>query len=374
MNTATSHPWKKNRDERGAVLMMVVLFLVVLLIGVGAFYGFAFSNYNAVLRNEWMTQAIFAAEAGVDRKLAELTQRNTANISGTLNFDAGGVHQGTYDVFYGVVTVDPVSGGRAAVNPLTGAQIAVSDFGNGDEVIIVTGTVRLNNIERARQTLRVGVRQTPLVNPRAAVTIRGIAATTGAVTLDGREHNSGGQLTGEPGTYGLSTVSNTFSQGGSSKVGGNGIAPASPANPTTYELNGPAVPDSPEKVLGLSDGALDAFKTDTPPTAPFNGVVFLTSSWEGVNIDGSSGIFICHNKMGSAFLKNIHGTFKGLIITDDLIHINGDAVLIGAVYGLKTNGVTLGNGSAEIKFSSEVLSSLPLVGYSVTSWQDEKND
>lgn len=363
-----------NHPEKGAVFITVVLFMVILLVGVGAIYAFIFTNFNAALRNEWMSQALFVAEAGIDRKLAELTQRNTVNITGTLNFSGGGTYQGSYDVFYGVVTVDPIAGNKALVNPNSGASMAVSDFGNGDEVIISTGILKINGTERARRTLRVGVRQTPLIKPRAAVTVRGVTATNGAVTLDGREHNASGQLTGEPGTYGLSTASNSYSQGGSSQVGGNGIAPAQPANPATYELNGPALPETPEKVLGLGEGTLDAFKTSSPPNAPFSGVVYLTESWQGVNIDGSSGILICHNSTGNAFLKDIHGVFKGLIITDDLIHINGDAELIGAVLGLRTDGMTLGNGSAEIKFSTEVLSSLPLVGYTVTSWQDAKND
>ena len=348
--------------------------MIILAIAVGAFYGFAFSDFNATQRNEWMTQALYAAEAGVDQKLTELMQRNTTNITGNLNFDSGGNFQAHYDVFYGVVQQNPQTGTKAAVNPDTGTQVPVTEYSEGDEVIIATGSLILNGIERARKVLRVTVQQAPAVNATASVAISGVASTNGAVIVDGREHDSNGNLTGGPGVFGISTSSSTYNQGGNSKVGGNGIAPANPANPATYELNAPPLPDTPEKILGVSDGSLDQFKTNTPPSTPFNGVVYLTTSWDGVNLDGSAGVLICHNAAGDAFLKNIHGGFKGVIVTDDIIHINGDAKIVGAVFGMKTGGVTLGNGSGEIDFSSQILSSLPLVRYSVTSWEDSSND
>ena len=386
------------QGESGIIFISFLLLIIILMIGVGALYAFSFSDYGAVLRNEWMTQALYVAEAGIDQKLVQLIQQNTANMNGTLNFDNGGVQQGAYTVFYGCVKSSQNQQGgtqRTLMNrcrvdnngvPLPCSQLSLSDscaqmalpadtaYADNDEVIVSTGTLNLNGAQRAQRTLRVTVQSSPLMTPRAAVTIAGVASTNGAVNIDGREHNASGNLTGAPGTYGISTASSTFSQGGTSKVGGNGIAPAKPANPASYEVNGPAVPNNPEAVLGLSSGALDQYKTSTPPASPFSGVVYLTSSWDGVNIDGSSGILICHNSTGDAFLKNIHGTFKGLIITDDLIHINGDATILGAVIGMKSDGVTVGNGSADILFSSSVLSSLPLVNYKVTSWEDSRND
>ena len=365
----------KEKGEKGFVFITFFLFVVILLIGTGAFYGLTLADYRASVRNEWMMQALYVAEAGIDAKLVELTQAKTTNLTGTLNFLGGSSNQGRYDVFYGVVANDVSLGGKAAVNPSTNERVGVpSSYAVGDEVIISTGTVNIYGAEQARRVLRASVQHSPIVNPRAAVSVSGVASTNGAVTVDGREHDANGNLTGTPGTYGISTSSSTFNQGGNSKVGGNGIAPSNPANPVTYELNAPPLPDTPEKILGVSDGALDSYKTSTPPSAPFNGIVYLTSSWNGVNLDGSSGILIAHNANGDAFLKDIHGQFKGLIITDDIIHINGDAQLIGAVFGLKTGGVTLGNGSGEVDFSSAILSSLPLVRYQVTSWEDTRND
>lgn len=361
-------------NEKGVVFISFLLFIVLLVVGVGALYAFGFADFRATLKTEAVTQAIYVAEAGIDQKLIELTQRNTANTNGTLNFDTGGNLQGNYQVFYGVVATDLNTGNKAVVNPNTGEQVAVANYADGDEVIISTGILNLNGVEQARRVLRATVRSSQLIEPRAAVTISGVASTNGTVTVDGREHDSDGNLTGAPGTYGISTASGTFIQGGNSTVGGNGIAPARPANPATYELDAPPLPDTPEQILGVSDGSLDAYKTNTPPSGPFNGIVYLTTTWEGVNLEGSSGILICHNEEGDALLKNIHGQFKGLIVTDDIIHINGDSEIIGAVFGLKTGGVTIGNGSGYVKFSSDVLANLPLVRYTVTSWEDHHND
>ncbi len=364
----------KKKSEGGVILISFLLIIMVLFIGVSAFYGFAYSDFNATLRNEFAHQAVYAAEAGIDQKLTELLRQNTTNISGNLNLDAAGIYREHYEVFYGVVQQDPQSGNKVAVNPDTGTQVGVSQYAVGNEVLISTGSVILSGVERARKVLRATVRKGGVVNPRAAVAISGIASTNGSVIVDGREHDSDGNLTGAPGVYGISTSSSTFNQGGNSKVGGNGIAPAKPANPASYEVNAPALSTTPEGILGLDSGALDSYQTTTPPSGPFNGILYLTSSWDGVNLEGSSGILICHNSAGTAYLKNIHGTFKGLIISDDIIHINGDSKIIGAVYGMKTGGVTLGNGSGEVKFSTQVLSSLPLLVYDVTSWEDASND
>lgn len=372
MNRGCARKSRKS-EEGGFILIFLVLLTVILLIGIGAFYAFAFADFNASLRNEWMTQAVYVAEAGIDKKLVQLGQNNTSNITGTLNFDSGGTYQGIYDVFYGIVE-SGAGGSLVAENPSDGTQKTVAGYGIGDEVIISTGTINLHGVERARRTIRVSVKKSAVVDPRSAVTIAGAASTNGNITIDGRDHDSNGNLTGGPGVYGVSTSSSTFTQSGNSKVGGNGIAPAKPANPATYEVNAPPLPPTPEAILGLSEGALDQYKTSTPPATPFHGIVYLTTNWTGVNFNGSSGILIVHNSTSTAQLKNLHDTFRGIIITDDIVHINGDAKIIGAVYGLKSDGVTLGNGSAEIKYSSAVLSSLPFVNYTVTSWQDSRND
>lgn len=335
-------------NQKGIMLISLFLFIAVLFIGTIAFYGFASADYYAALRGQYMSQAFYAAEAGIDVKIEQLSRKNTTStISGTLN-------TGSYQTTYQVTCV-----------PCTGTS---------NETISSTGVVVANGVSYSK-TIRVTVQPAPVYTPLASVAIGGVASTNGNVTIDGRDHDLNGNLTGNPGVYGISTATSTFNQGGSSQVGGNGLPPVNPALPTTYQLNAPPLPSSPEAILGLSEGTLDAYKTSSPPSTPFtNQIVYLTASWDGVDFNGSSGILICHNQTGDAFLKNIHGQFKGLIISDDLIHINGNAEIIGSIVGMKTGGVTLGNGAGEVKYSSYVLSNIPLVRYTMTSWEDSGND
>lgn len=367
------------RNEKGVILISFLILALLLLVSVGAFYGFGYADIRASMRNEWLNQALYMAEAGVDQKLYELGSGNTSNISKIFNFYNQPNHQGAYSVFYGIMATcqdfgSPYKDEVTPVNPNTGAcHEPVNQFALGDNLIFSTGTLTVSGVQQAQKEVWVSVRPVSLINPQAAVTISGVTTTTGGITVDGREHDKDGNLTGESGVFGISTPSTTFTQQGNSRVGGNGIAPKKPANPNSYEVNGPAVPNTPEAVLGLNPGALDSYKTNVPPIGPFNGVVYLTTSWTSADLDGSSGVLIVHNAAGNAALKNVHGTFKGLIVTDDIININSGAKLIGAVVGMKSDGVTVGNGNADILYSYQVISSLPLANYTVTSWQDNQN-
>ena len=150
-----------------------------------------------------------------------------------------------------------------------------------------------------------------------------------------------------------------------------------PANPATIEQNASNRYTTPEAALGLSSGSLDQYKTSTPPSLPMSGIVYYTGDlWNapdfGDEDNPSTGILIVHNSGSTATLKNMHGYFKGLIIADDLVHINGDAVVIGGIILQKSTGNTVGNGSAEVKFSSSVLQNLPAANYQIVSWEDAK--
>jgi hypothetical protein len=58
-----------------------------------------------------------------------------------------------------------------------------------------------------------------------------------------------------------------------------------------------------------------------------------------------------------AKIKNLNwGTFKGLLIVDDIIHIHAD--ILGAVVGLTPNpseGNCVGNGNGTVKYSRELV-------------------
>ena len=73
-----------------------------------------------------------------------------------------------------------------------------------------------------------------------------------------------------------------------------------------------------------------------------------------MDLDGSEGIVVVHNDAKNAVMKNLNsGTFRGLIIVDDIVHIHAE--IIGAVIVLSptpAGGNCIGNGSGEVLYSS----------------------
>jgi hypothetical protein len=80
------------------------------------------------------------------------------------------------------------------------------------------------------------------------------------------------------------------------------------------------------------------------------------SVWTSSNIDGT-GILVVHNSTTNAVIKNENlGTFKGLIIADDIVHLH--TTVIGAIISITpspSEGNTIGNGSGNVLFSRKAL-------------------
>ncbi|MCK9426965.1 MAG: hypothetical protein M0Q21_13095 [Ignavibacteriaceae bacterium] len=218
---------------------------------------------------------------------------------------------------------------------------------------------------------------------QAGISTRNAVATSGNMTIDGRNHDLNGALISGSGTYGIWTTS-TINQSGSSDIGGTysgtDYAPSHPANANAKKSSGTypsgSFPDTPDKVLGgssagFSEGTLkniaishaDGSQYVTNPsslTSPLAGVTYVELSsggtWQSMNISGT-GILIVHNTAGNAIMKNLNsGTFKGIIIADDIIHVHTS--IIGAVIGLSASpseGNSLGNGNGSIKYSKEAI-------------------
>ena len=95
-------------------------------------------------------------------------------------------------------------------------------------------------------------------------------------------------------------------------------------------------------------------------TWPLTGVTYVelgnNGTWQSMSIDGS-GILVVHNSYLNAQMKNLNsGTFKGLIIADDIVHIH--STIIGAVVGLTPNpsdGNCIGNGNGSVLYSAEAI-------------------
>ena len=94
---------------------------------------------------------------------------------------------------------------------------------------------------------------------------------------------------------------------------------------------------------------------------PFHGITYVELAdgmdWDGVDFGTSDGVLIVHNSSGTAQITNLNtGTFRGLIIADELVHIH--CRVIGAVVALSPNPVTgncIGNGTGDVLYSTKAL-------------------
>jgi hypothetical protein len=263
---------------------------------------------------------------------------------------------------------------------------------------------------------------------RATITARGPVATTGSITVDGRDWNYAGTAVTGPGTYGISSPG-TITNSGSSSVGGNGSAPSRPPGPGSQEPGASWAdgvdqdgdgsvdeepfdgidndddgvidedtsdyPTTPDVALHLPDGTLkeSAMATGTYFTSPAQvaaaiaangnkmpgGVVIYCDFplWEPANLgnqfNNPPSVIVHHNAAGTALMKNVHGKFRGLILADLIGHLNGDVTILGALmtFGAGAGANAFGNGNANIKLSTAVLNQLPKVGETqvkVRSW------
>lgn len=207
------------------------------------------------------------------------------------------------------------------------------------------------------------------------ITANSTVETLGGLIVDGRDHDLNGDLIPGQGTLGVSTTQ-TFDQGGSSTGGGTAAgvdyAPSDPANPAVIEQNATyAFPASPDSVFGYASGALKAMAQSganggqyvTNPADldfPLSGVTYVElddeETWQSIDFGASTGVLVVHNSARNAAIKNLNsGTFKGLIIADDIEKIH--LTLIGAVISLTTSpsGNCIGNGSGAILYSSAAL-------------------
>jgi len=195
---------------------------------------------------------------------------------------------------------------------------------------------------------------------KGAITSRSDVIVRGNITVDGRDWDSSGtSIHDSMGTWGVSSCG-AVTQQGSATIGGNGHEPVTAAGDTIVQDSGNVTdyPSTPEEVLGLNPGDLDGYKVGSI-SFPMEGIYYLTSDVGPVHFGNSSGILIVHNSSWDADLQINNGVFKGIIITDNMDIINGDATIIGSVVTLTASEVsTFGNGNAIIRYSSRVINNL----------------
>ena len=256
---------------------------------------------------------------------------------------------------------------------------ATDDSTLAENQVRLTTTATIGNMS---ETVTVIANISEAVFPpgvKGSVTANATVTTTGNMTMDGRDHDEDGDLIPGQGTLGVSTVG-ALDRGGNSKVGGTdgGVdyAPSKPPDPSVYEEGATLGPTTPDSVMGgpdngYSEGTLKAIAQAgtggsqyvTNPSLlsfPLQGVTYVElpdgDTWNPIHFGASSGILVVHNSAGNAKMKNLNsGTFKGLIIADDLEHVH--CTVIGAVVTLTStpSGNCIGNGNGSILYSSAAI-------------------
>ncbi len=252
---------------------------------------------------------------------------------------------------------------------------------------LIKFSVNANVFGTTKQVTAYTIKLSPFIPEsfKGAITANSSVLANGNLTIDGRNHTALGTVVPETGSYAIWTTG-PFTQGGSSDLGGTHLAidyvPSNPGDSNIIlenQLWTGSYPETPDQVLGDStngfpEGMLKSiaqsgingsqYVTDpTSLTVPFSGVTYVEmplspgNMWgDSLDIDGS-GIFVIHNGEINAVIKNLSfGTFKGIIIADDVVHIH--AIVIGAISILTPNpsmGNTVGNSDGQVLYSSEVM-------------------
>lgn len=263
--------------------------------------------------------------------------------------------------------------------------------GDGQVIITVTATLP-SGIQRQVEgllTIPSGASVPLKVNGLAAVVSNDKVDTNGNITIDGRDYDySGSKLTGDPGVFGVLSTK-TISSGGSSGIGGVGVAPPSKgtASGSISENAGfkTGYPSSPDEIAGVAAGTLkkaaqaagtyvtsdaefSALLSKNGGKIPDHAIVYCdfdpgNGSFEIGSGNDKSSILVIHTEGSTSSVKNLHGSFKGLMIADSVNHVNSGTAITGMVQMLSptaSEGANVfGNGNATIHFSSSVLADLP---------------
>ena len=147
---------------------------------------------------------------------------------------------------------------------------------------------------------------------------------------------------------------------------------------------------SPDAIFGYASGTLKAlaqagangsqYATDPASlTFPLSSVTFVEladgATWSAIHFGESTGVLVVHNSACNARMKNLNsGTFKGLIISDDIVKVH--TTVIGAVVSMtqSPSGNCIGNGNGEVLYSIAALENASLVSVggggelTVVSW------
>lgn len=339
--------------------------LIIVILGVIFISGYTFRN-------------IFVSSKSLTDTIVDSYQRQTVN-----NIAQSGVN-----IAIRKLNSDPSWRAGFSLMPLMGGnvEVAIKDTifrGQNVLAVIAVGYTDYNTSRVLRDTSVAYVSKGYIpATVKAAITTNNPIGTLGTLVVDGRNHDLLGNLVPGSGTNGIWTTC-TLNQGGNSSIGGTegttDEVPTKPGDPDvikTGQIWPGGYPYSPDSVLGgpekgYPEGTLKAiaqsgingsqYKTDpTTLVYPLRGVTYVElpslGVWQSMSIDGT-GILIVHNVYNNAIMKNLNGgTFKGLMIIDDIVHIH--TTVIGAIIGTTSHpseGNCIGNGSGDVLYSTEAI-------------------
>jgi len=350
------------------------------------------ANFTAYASKAWDTK-YWQGSAAVLASKTIPPSGNSNNIPASTDPTTGNVFIGWNQPYHrGAIHVQISNNG--------GTGDTATHDADGQVLITVTATLP-SGIQRQIEGLLTipppSSSSTPLtVNGLAAVVSNDVVDSNGNITVDGRDYDYLGTSVVGPGVFGILSTK-TIGSGGSSAIGGVGAAPpkkgisaGSISQNTLFKTGYPATPD---EVVGAAPGTLKkaAIAAGTYITSdaqfsallsanggklPDHAIIYADYDPSGGSFDIGSGnskssILVIHTDSTTSSVKNLHGTFKGLLIGDSINHVNSGTSLTGMVQLLSPTASAganvFGNGNATIHFSSAVLADLPAATTSSSS-------
>jgi len=388
-------------NNSGTTVIFALVFVSILVLLGGAIANTVIFESRDAYRQLHHTQAFYLAEAGIMRTWQEFKDGAT-NLTALLK-GADGIPGTADDGVLSFGSSVSLGSGNYSVIIMDNDDSDGNIYSDTDGIILVNSTGKVSVAPGMTKTIQTYMEVLPPPPPptiRGAIVAAGPVKTLGSLTMDGRDHDIDGNLISKKGTLGLSTTQ-TFQQSGNSKVGGTkdvvDYSPIKPGNPAIIEATNWSAqadwgsggfPNTPDKVMNFSEGTLKAIAQSgqngsqyvTNPsslTFPLSGVTYVElasgATWQSMDFGNSSGILVVHNTATNAIMKNLNGgTFRGLIIADDIVHIH--TTIIGAVMNLTSapsTGNCIGNGSGSVLYSNEAIGQTTLsIGPTITmkSW------
>jgi Tfp pilus assembly protein PilX len=385
-------------SEEGLSLV-VVLVLICLLSLIGSFAMQRASVDVATSGNyKKSAQVLYIAEAGIEKARAELATK-------TVNQALAGADGKTGAGFDGDNGILSFGGSVSFGKGTYGVTVTDNNDGDNNQWVDVDGIFMVHSTgsmpDGSRRTIEVLLMKANAATPNFKATImsRGPIDVNGNLDIDGRNYDTLGTLVNPAdGIFAVSSRA-TFGMSGAAQVGGTSLSginyPLSKSSATEQmvtEENATSWgnPATPDQFMGMTEGSLKTIAQSglngsqyvTNPGSlvfPLKGVTYVElpsgSTWQSMNFGASKGILVVHNSSTNAILKNTNGgTFKGIMIIDDLIHTHND--IFGAIITLTPNpseGNVIGNGSGAVRYSKLAIQlALESIkqGVKVISWRE----